>query len=257
MFAPENKWILLVEPDEITLGMVDAILTELGYPVTPCRTAADAMSLASSREFDLAIVGMDLPGPPPMELVNGLRRRRSGLPVVLLSKIDSIRLAVEHLRQGVDDYLLLPPDISEVRLRVGRILEARELDSTMVLLRREIVRKAATHELVDQSPAMRAVVEKARKIAPMKSTVLILGESGVGKELVARSIHYASPRRDQPFVALNCSAIPESLIESELFGHERGAFTGAVSRAQGKFEIAHRGTLFLDEIGEMTPSAQV
>ena len=257
MFVPRNKQILVAQGDDIHLGLLQDTLGELGYPVTPCRTGQEALSLASGREFDLSCLGMDLTDEDPVELARKLKRQRQSMPILLTATPESIHPAQQALARGVDDYLLLPPDTNEIRLRVGRILEARDLGTTMALLRDEIVRRTNLRELVAQSPAMRSVAEKIAKIAPLRTTVLIVGESGSGKELVARTIHYASPRREGPFIALNCSAIPESLIESELFGHERGAFTGAVARAAGKFELAHNGTLFLDEIGEMTPSAQV
>ena len=257
MFAPVNKQILLVHEEDVIRSLMEQALDALGYPVSPCRNSSEAMSLISTREFDLAAVGLDLADLDPLDLVRSLKKRREGISVVLLARPEELNIAVAGLRHGVDDYLTLPPDLNEIRLRVGRILKARDLDTTMALLRDEIVKRTSLRELIGRSRAMSAVIDKIHKIAPMRSTVLVLGESGAGKELVARAVHYASPRKDQPFIALNCSAIPESLIESELFGHERGAFTGAVARAQGKFELAHTGTLFLDEIGEMNPSVQV
>jgi len=257
VFVPQNKQILIVQGDDIQLSLLQEALGRLGYPVTPCRSAHEATALATGRDFDLAALGMDIADLNPIDLARRLKRQRSGMPVLLTATPEAITAAQAALGRGVDDYLLLPPDLNEIRLRVGRILEARDLGTTMALLRNEIVKRTNMREFVAQSETMRAVLDKIEKISPMRTTVLILGESGAGKELVARAIHYASPRRDGPFVALNCSAIPENLIESELFGHERGAFTGAVARTQGKFELSHNGTLFLDEIGEMNPSAQV
>jgi DNA-binding NtrC family response regulator len=257
MFAPENKQILVFEEDEPTLRLIQETLTGLGYPVTPCLNEGAALSLAGARVFDLAVAALRRKGTDPLAFVLALKRRFTSFPVVVLARPEELAAAVVALRHGVDDYLSLPPDPNEFRLRLGRILQAHDLDTTMAMLQDEIVKKSSTRDMVVRSEAMRRLVDKAHKLAPMKSTVLIRGESGVGKELIARAIHYVSPRKDRPFVALNCSAIPETLIESELFGHERGAFTGAVARTQGKFELAHRGTLFLDEIGEMNPSVQV
>jgi DNA-binding NtrC family response regulator len=157
---------------------------------------------------------------------------------------------------GVDDYLLRPPDPRELEARLGRILERHELDSRVHFFQDEISKRSGPIDPEAKSPSMRRLTDRMKRVAPMRSTVLIFGESGVGKELVSRSIHFNSPRREQPFVALNCAAIPSGLIESELFGHEKGSFTGAHARVRGKFEIAHRGTLFLDEIGEMARVTQ-
>ena len=169
---------------------------------------------------------------------------------------DRIRDAVAGLAAGADDYLLRPPQALELGRRLGRILERRDLDSRIAFYRDELSKKAEFKGLEAQSASMRTALDQVRRVAPMRSTVLILGESGVGKELVARAVHFNSLRRDEAFIALNCAAMPSSLIESELFGHEKGAFTGAHTRSRGKFEIAHGGTLFLDEIGEMDPATQ-
>jgi DNA-binding NtrC family response regulator len=177
-------------------------------------------------------------------------------PVLVLVDPARLQAAVQALRHGAEDYLLRPPDPSELRTRLGRILERHDLDSRIALLQGELSKNQGLKNVVSWSPAMQAVLDRVLRIAPLKATVLIHGESGVGKELVARSIHFNSPRRDYPFIALNCAAMPQSLIESELFGHEKGSFTGAHARARGKFEIAHRGTLFLDEIGEMDHATQ-
>jgi DNA-binding NtrC family response regulator len=183
-------------------------------------------------------------------------RRALGAPVILLVPPAQTAAAVAMLSQGADDYLMRPPNAHEVRARLTRLLERHELDSRLSFLQDEMSKKSGMRKMEARSPAMRALVERMLRVAPMRSTVLIFGESGVGKELVARSIHFNSPRRDRPLIALNCAAIPASLIESELFGHERGSFTGAHARSRGKFEIAHGGTLFLDEIGEMVPETQ-
>ncbi len=180
-----------------------------------------------------------------------LRKRSPRIPVLVLAPPDRLREALRALRDGAEDYVLSPPDAFELGSRLEHALERRDLHSRLALLREEFARHQASKAFVDRSSAMRSALERVMRVAPLRTTVLICGESGVGKELVARAIHFHSPRRDFPFIAVNCAAIPSSLIESELFGHEKGSFTGAHARARGKFEIAHRGTLFLDEIGEM------
>ncbi len=254
---PRHKPVLVLDEDDLQLGACVDALSELGHPVAAAHTPSEAMLLAREREFDLLLVAEALRGRKIEEFVRDIRRIRPHLPIVLLVAPERAREAVALFRHGVEDYLLRPPAAIEMRARLGRILEKHELDTHVSFLRGEMLKQGRRRELVAGSPAMHAVVRRIAQIAPMKSTVLILGESGAGKELVARAVHFGSPRRDHPFVALNCAAIPEALIESELFGHEKGAFTGAIARAPGKFELAHRGTLFLDEIAEMRRDTQV
>ena len=251
-----NKRVLVFGEDGSVLDQVASILSQAGYQVTPAGADDDVLELLAERHHDAAIV--DVSGSPADvgEFVRGLRRRSPGTPVLLLSEPANLQAAVQALRHGADDYLLRPPDPFELRTRLGRILERSELDSRITSLQDELAKKHGFRNPVGRSPAMEGVLERLMRVAPMRATVLILGESGVGKELVARAIHFNSRRSENPFIALNCAAMPASLIESELFGHEKGSFTGAHSRARGKFEIAHRGTLFLDEISEMAPPTQ-
>src|SRR5439155_26700650 len=206
--------------------------------------------------FEVFLVSLSLRARSVEEVLGDLRRARPQVPLVLMADPDEVADAVSFFRAGIEDYLIRPLQSYEVRARLGRILERHDLDTHVSFLTSEIARRVGSHPPVTRSREMEIILSRIERIAPMRSTVLILGESGVGKELVARSIHFHSPRKSQPFVALNCAAIPVNLIESDLFGHEKGAFTGAVSRAPGKFEIAHGGTLFLDEIGEMRRDAQ-
>ncbi len=254
--SARNKRVLVFGEDGAMLDQVASILTQAGYQVMPARSHAEVLEVLAERHHDAAIV--DVLGSPAdvSELVRSMRRRSPDTPVLLLSEPAKLQAAVEALRHGADDYLLRPPDPFELRARLGRILERSELDSRITSLQDELAKKHGFRTPVARSPAMQGVLDRLMRVAPMRATVLILGESGVGKELVARAIHLNSRRREHPFIALNCAAMPASLIESELFGHEKGSFTGAHSRARGKFEIAHRGTLFLDEISEMAPPTQ-
>jgi len=254
--APKNKRILVADHDPAMLDRLLGMLVQAGYEGTRARGAADALHALEQHEHDAAILDLGVPPGDLAEFVRSLRRHSPDLPVLLLAEAARLPSAVQALRHGADDYLLRPPDPFELAVRLGRILERTDLGSRISTLQDELAKKYGFRPPVGRSPAMEAVVERIRRVAPMRATVLILGESGVGKELVARSVHFNSPRRDHPFIALNCAAMPATLIESELFGHEKGAFTGAHARARGKFEIAHRGTLFLDEISEMEPPTQ-
>jgi DNA-binding NtrC family response regulator len=254
--SPETQRILLIEPDDGMRDRVEAVLLGAGYDVTAPAGPEPPADQLGRRQFDAIVVSLRQAGPDPARKIRELKRR-GGAPVLVLCEPGEVRLAVRLLHQGAEDYLLRPPDPFEVRARLERILERHELDSRISFYQEEMSKKSGVRSIEVRSPAMRSVMDRLLRVAPMRSTVLIYGESGVGKELVARAIHFNSPRRGRPFIGLNCAAIPGSLIESELFGHERGSFTGAHSRTRGKFEIAHGGTLFLDEIGEMEPATQV
>ncbi len=254
--SPENKRILVVESDARMRDRVEAVLLGAGYEVSAPAMPDGSLARLGRQAFDAVIVSLEWAGSEPALGIRELRRRVPA-PVLVMCEPAQVRTAVTLLQHGAEDYLLRPPDPFEVQKRLERILERHELDSRISFFQDEISKKHGPQDLEVRSLAMRSVLDRLLRVAPMRSTVLIYGESGVGKELVARAIHFNSPRRSRPFIALNCAAIPSSLIESELFGHERGAFTGAHARARGKFEIAHRGTLFLDEIGEMAPATQV
>jgi DNA-binding NtrC family response regulator len=254
--SPETKRIFLIEPDDAMRDRIEAILLGAGYEVTAPPGPDPSTDQLGIRQFDAIVVALGGTGPDPAREVRELKRR-GGAPVLVLCESGEVQTAVRMLHQGAEDYLLRPPDPFEVRARLERILERRELDSRISFFQDEISKRSGLRSIEVRSPAMRSVMDRLLRVAPMRSTVLVYGESGVGKELVARAIHFNSPRRGRPFIGLNCAAIPGNLIESELFGHERGSFTGAHSRSRGKFEIAHGGTLFLDEIGEMEAATQV
>jgi len=254
--APENRRVFLIEPDDRMRDRVEAILMGLGYEVTASAGGEPSLERLDRQPYEAIIASLAWAGTDPARRLRAVKHAADA-PLILLCEPAQATRAVRLLEQGAEDYLLCPPDVVEVRTRLERILERQDLNSRIRFFQGEISKKSGLRTLEARSPAMRTLLERMLRVAPMRSTVLIYGESGVGKELVARSIHFNSPRRARPFIALNCAAIPASLIESELFGHERGAFTGAHSRTRGKFEIAHGGTLFLDEIGEMDPATQV
>lgn len=248
--------VLVLESDPAIRRSVASTLVAEGYQVEAKPLGRQGLNMVGSRDLDAMVIGIDGGAEDIAVWVRSVRQRSPGLPVVIMAEVAHLDGAVEALKLGADDYVLRPPSRVELRARLGRILERHDLDSRLAFFRDELTKKSELSRDEIQSPAMRNVVDRINRVAPMRSTVLVIGESGVGKELVARSIHLNSPRRAEPFVALNCAAMPSSLIESELFGHERGAFTGAHARTRGKFEIANRGTMFLDEIGEMDPGTQ-
>ncbi len=252
---PEGRQILVIdEPDEAHAAR--SVLRSLGQQVIAVSSPSEAIHLAARDEFDMALVGLGLAGEGPGGLLARLRAGARIPSILVLARHDRTRDAIRSLARGADDYLLKPLDRHEVRSRIGRILRWQDLDDRVIRMQKEMSRKYLLGNLVCRSPGMRRVRAQILKVAHARSTVLIRGESGVGKELAAKAIHYNSSRKDAPFIAINCSAIPMTLIESELFGHERGSFTGAYERQKGKFELADGGTIFLDEIGEMNLETQ-
>jgi two-component system, NtrC family, response regulator AtoC len=210
-----------------------------------------ALEAVRSGDVDVCLLDIRLPGMEGIEVLERLKRLDPGLEVVLVTAVRTVRTAVEAMKLGAYDYLTKPFAVEDLRSVVNRALERRALQREVRYLRDELARHEGFDQLVGRSPAMRRVYEIVRQIADTTATVLITGESGTGKELIARAIHRQGGRRDRPFVAVNCAALPAELLESELFGHERGAFTGAHARKLGKFEVAHTGTLLLDEVGSL------
>jgi DNA-binding NtrC family response regulator len=244
-----GKQILIIDP--VTRQETESMMRGLGMEVRPVTGAEAALEAVSREEFDMALVDVGLSGGGADGILARLRARQSVPSILVLTGEESVRRAIRALEHGADDYLVRPLDRSEVVARLGRILEWQHAGDRAVHLQEELSRKYLVGNLVSRSEGMQRVRDQILQVAGARSTVLIMGESGVGKELVAKAIHYNSPRREAPFIAINCSAIPVNLIESELFGHERGSFTGAVGRQKGKFELADGGTILLDEVGDM------
>jgi DNA-binding NtrC family response regulator len=253
VISPENKRVLVVDEDTALRERTQGILSRAGYPVSTAATLVEALAHLDRRHHDAVILQLTR---EHAAALGAVREHAPGTPVLVLASPERLHDAVVALREGAEDYVQRPADPFELRTRLERILERFDLGSRIALLQDEVSRHHGFKHLVAHSTAMKAVLERIARVAPMRATVLVHGESGVGKELVARAIHFNSSRREQPFIAINCAAIAANLIESELFGHERGSFTGAHARTRGKFEMAHRGTLFLDEIGEMDPASQ-
>lgn len=246
--------ILIVDDEPNIRRMVGALLSAEGYEVRDAADAAAGLARAMELEPDLVLLDLMMPGPADgLELLEKLRERFPDLPVVMMSGRAGLADAVKATRLGAVNFLEKPLTPEGVLLALAGALELRQARRERSALRADL---GLAGELVGESPAMRAVREMIARVAPTDARVLITGESGTGKELVASAIHAQSPRRDKPFVRVNCAAIPRDLVESEMFGHERGAFTGATDRRIGRFELAHTGTLLLDEVGELSAEAQ-
>jgi two-component system, NtrC family, response regulator AtoC len=248
--------LLVVDDDGAMREMLESLFQEQGYAVDTAGSVDAALERIADVEYDAVLSDIKMPGRSGMELVGELRRLRPDTPIVLMTAFGSIDSAVEAMRAGAFDYVTKPFEPDAVLFALERAFERRELELENRSLRRALDRTSAFGELIGESPAMRDIFALVRRVANNRSSVLITGESGTGKEVVARTLHFASPRAAKPFVPINCTAIPEGLLESELFGHVRGAFTGAHASKTGLFEKANGGTLFLDEIGDMGAGLQ-
>ena len=248
--------ILVVDDEPRMAEVIATALGRAGYDCITCNSAADALAALESRDADVVVTDWKMPDMDGMELLRRLRSQRPELPVILLTAYGSVPAAVEAMRAGAFDYITKPFDNDELRTLVGRALRLNQLSRENRYLRQEVAGRYAPDTIVAESPKSRELLSLVRRVAPSRSTVLIQGESGTGKELVARLLHFWSDRVGNPFVPVNCKAFAEGILESELFGHEKGSFTGAVSARTGCFERAGGGTLFLDEIGEISPEFQ-
>jgi DNA-binding NtrC family response regulator len=247
--------ILIVDDEPAQRQLLSAILDNL-YAVSSAADAGEAKRLLEKRSFDLVITDERMPGASGLELITWVKENTPEIPIIVLTAYGSIQTAVEAIKLGAQNYLIKPlKNPEELRLTVARTLSEQSLKNQSLLHRAESELRFPP-DIIARSEAMRQVLEFAEKVAPQPTTVLLSGESGTGKEVVARFIHRRSPRNEAPFVAINCAALTDTLLESELFGHERGAFTGAAQTKRGLFELAHGGTLFLDEIGEMSVNLQ-
>jgi DNA-binding NtrC family response regulator len=249
------RTILLVD-DEPTARYGTRRTLESKYKIVEAGSAAEARAGLDAADPDLILLDMVMPDEDGLTFLRSLRASGNQTPVLVVSALDTASTAVEALRAGAQDYIVKGFDIEELRHRVAAILQAQSLGEENARLRRELVGDGQFGRMIGASPEMRRVFEMAERVAATDATVLILGESGTGKDLLAQEIHNRSPRAGEAFVAVNCAALPENLIESELFGFERGAFTGASQQRKGKFELATGGTLFLDEIGDMNSVTQ-
>ncbi|MGB3226176.1 MAG: sigma-54 dependent transcriptional regulator [Desulforhopalus sp.] len=242
--------ILLAEDDEIMRISISDRLRKYGWQVDEADDGREAMSLYEKNHYHLIISDIRMPRLSGLELLHHIRKHNPDTDIIIMTAYGSIDDAISCLRQGATDYILKPFDIDDLIIRVTRLLDQQAIKTRCELLEASC-KTANNYTLFGNSEPMQRVYSLIKQVAPTNSTILITGESGTGKELAARAIHKASPRHDKPFVSINCPAIPEGLMESELFGHEKGAFTGADQRRKGKFELADGGTLLLDELGDL------
>jgi two-component system nitrogen regulation response regulator GlnG len=244
--------ILVADDEESMRWVLSKALKKKGFAVDLAGDGDEALRLIQTNAYDLAILDIKMPGLSGLELLDRVRELESDLLVVIMTAEASMKNAVEAMKRGAYDYITKPFDLDVIDAIVEKVTRAREMTSQVTHLKEELKERYQPEKtIIGNSPAMREVYKMIGKVAPSDITVLIQGESGTGKELIARAIHFNSKRLGKPFIALNCAAIPKELLESELFGFEKGAFTGAVERKLGKFEQANGGTIFLDEIGDM------
>ena len=248
--------ILVVDDDASHRTMLKAVLSAEGYQVHEADDGDAACLAVEKMVFDLVLMDLRMKRMHGDAAQKKMHEISPGTPVVIMTAYGSVRSAVKALKAGAHDYLTKPIDVDELKILVGKALRHRQLEEENINLKARLDARFDFGDIIGRSPSMRELFETLSLVAPSDATILIQGESGTGKELVANASHHNSPRKDHPFVKVNCAALPETLLENELFGHEKGAFTGATGPKKGRFQLADRGTLFLDEIAEMAPATQ-
>jgi two-component system response regulator AtoC len=249
--------ILIVDDDESIRRMLAAVLAREGFQTVTASDGEEGLALFRSSSPDIVLMDIRMPGMSGIEVMSAMLELRPGAAVILMTAYADLATAVQAIKNGVFDFVIKPFDLAEIGLLVNRAYQMREMRREIVTLQNELSESFRVSRIATSDPQMQALCDSVVRIAASSATVVIYGESGVGKELLATSLHYNSPRSLRPFIKVNCGAIPEGLLESEFFGHEKGAFTGAIARRTGRFEHADGGTLFLDEIGELPLSLQV
>lgn len=257
-----EKTKILVADDESSLCMVlETVLGKAGYKVDAVNNGADALEMALNGDYGAVLLDIRMPQLDGLQAFNEIHKQKPDLPVILMTAYSTAEIAVEAMKRGVFDYVIKPFSVEEVKILIARAIRILNLNREVEYLTQEV--QALSQEppgpcqLIGDSPKIQGVYKSIGKVANSKATVLLSGESGTGKGMVAKTIHFVSERWQKPFIQVNCGAIPEGLLESELFGHEKGSFTGAINQKPGKFELAEGGTIFLDEIGELSPNLQV
>jgi two-component system NtrC family response regulator len=249
--------ILIVDDEKNYLVVLEDLLSDEGYQLLTAEAGAKALEIVHSHDLDLVITDMKMPGMDGMALLERIHIFKADLPVIMMTAHGDVEKAEEAMRRGVFEYIFKPFNNEQLKLTVRRAVEHYRLICHNRQLSQELQGRHQYGNIIGKNKAMQSIYALIEKVAHSKATVLITGESGTGKELIAKAIHYNSPRMNQPLISVNCGALPETLLESELFGHEKGAFSGAVNQRKGRFELAHKGTLFLDEVSEMSPHLQV
>ncbi|MDD5562282.1 MAG: sigma-54 dependent transcriptional regulator [Thermoanaerobaculaceae bacterium] len=255
----KRHWAILVVDDEAVMReSLAAWLAEDGYTVETAASGRDAVALAAAKDYAIYFVDLKMPaGIDGLETMMEIRRLRPEASVIIMTAYATVDTAITAMKEGAQEYIVKPCNPEEISLLVARIIKVKTLQRENSLLRQRLAKQYNFHDILSKNPKMREIFDLIREVSSLRSTVLIQGDSGTGKELVARAIHYSGDRAAKPFLAVSCAALAENLLESELFGHEKGSFTGATERRRGKFEQAEGGTLFLDEIGDISAKVQV
>ncbi|MGZ3536886.1 MAG: sigma-54-dependent transcriptional regulator, partial [Thermodesulfobacteriota bacterium] len=253
----EKAKILIAEDEKTQRDLLEGFLRKEGYSVEAVANGREALQKLQANFFDMALIDHKMPELDGVQTLRHIRKFYPDLPVVMMTAYGTVETAVAAMKEGALDYLTKPIDLDELLLMLQRVIERSNLIRENRELKVKLQERHTFAHIVYGSPKMEEVMGLVARVAPSQATILIRGESGTGKELIANAIHYASSRSGKPWVKVNCAAIPETLLESELFGHEKGAFTGAGQRRIGRFEEADGGSIFLDEIGDLSPSTQV
>lgn len=249
--------ILLVDDDKNTANGLRKILLQDGYDTSCAYTGKEALNLIATEHFDIVITDMKLPDISGFSIIEKVKKKDIDIAVVMITAFSSIQTAIDAMKKGADDYLTKPVNIEELELILKKIWEKWLLILQNKELKQKLNDKYSFSGIIGNTPEIQLIFKTITEIAPTAATVLIYGETGTGKELIANAIHYNSDRKDKPFITLHCASLSEGVLESELFGHEKGAFTGAISQRRGRFELANGGSLFLDEVGEMNSHIQI
>lgn len=249
--------VLVIDDEPMMRVTISDALQAEGYDVTTARTGAEGLEHVRSRDVDMVVTDLRLPDSDGLLILKETKSLQPAAQVVLITAFGTIDSAVTAMKEGAGDYLTKPFSMDELLMVVKRLVCMRQLEEENLMLRKRVEERFGLEGLVGRSPQMLKIFDLVETVAETDTTVLITGESGTGKEVAANAVHHRSGRKNGPFVKVNCAALPETLLESELFGHEKGAFTGAVRQRKGRFESAHKGTLFLDEIGDISAAVQV
>jgi DNA-binding NtrC family response regulator len=255
----KHHWhILVVDDEEIMCESLAAWMREDGYAVETASSGREAVEKARCRDFAICFVDLKMPGGMDgIETMMEIRRLHPAASIIIITAYATVDTAITAMKEGAQEYIVKPANPAEISLLVERIIKVKNLERENTILRKKLTRSYRVHDIISKNAKMQELLQLTREVASLRSTVLIQGESGTGKELVARAIHYSGGRAGRPFIAVSCAALAETLLETELFGHEKGSFTGAAQMKKGKFEMADGGTIFLDEIGDISPKLQM
>jgi two-component system response regulator HydG len=248
--------ILIVDDETAHCQMLEAVLKAEKYATQRAQDGQSAIEAVKERFYDLILMDIRMNRVGGIEALEKIKEISPDIPIIMMTAYASVDTAVQAMRSGAYDYLTKPLDIDELKILVAKALRHHQLEKENIFLKEQLGSRFDFSNIIGRSRTMKELLETVAMVAPSEATVLIMGESGTGKELIANAIHQNSPRSSYPFIKVNCAALPETLLESELFGHEKGAFTGAVSRRQGRFHLAHKGSILLDEIAEMSMATQ-